>query len=107
MATDYETNAGEIEKDIPLPPVAFGVPCRYKFDEMEVGDSFMNEVLVVHPEGGEYDEEEFAKRSADALRRAQQALLSSAKDFAKREGNPNMKFATRQVEGGVRIWRTA
>lgn len=71
----------QIESGIPLRPQ--GSNKRYKFEDMEIGDSFFFEEL---PEV--------------------ESAQSSAKGYAKRH-NPEFKMTRRKVEGGYRLWRIA
>lgn len=70
----------KIEKDVPLPPRSSGDSKKSVLWRMSVGDS----VLVT-----------------DA---SQSVVAARAKSVANRSG---YKFATRKVEGGVRVWRVA
>jgi hypothetical protein len=70
-----------IEKQIPLPKRH--QPSKYPWKQMEVGDSFFV--------------------ATDTKRKAIQ-FGAMASDTGKRLG---CKFATRQVDGGIRIWRVA
>lgn len=70
-------NTIKLEPNIPIPRGTRGVENRFPFKEMNVGDSFFT-----------------ADRSA----------RQAAYDFAQNR-NFNMKFATRKVDGGLRIWR--
>lgn len=81
-----------IERGIPVPPPQVGGGCppgrtkRVPWRRMRVGDS----VLV---------------RAAKTRRqKMQMALATNARRVSDETG---AKFATRQVEGGVRVWRTA
>jgi hypothetical protein len=70
----------KIEKGVPLIPRPGGrTGSKYPLDEMEVGDSFL-------VEGGTVKN-----------------LSCTIRAHAKKVGG---KFATRTVEGGVRVWRT-
>lgn len=73
-----------IEKCIPIPPQGRspGPPSKYPWAQMEVGDSFF--VPGAPPKG-------VAKQ-----------LKSAASQQATRHGR---RYATRLVEGGVRVWR--
>lgn len=73
----------EIEKGVPLPEKKFGN--KYPFAQMEVGDSVL---IPFEVEGG-------AVRAQDLRAR----LSPSISRLAPR------KFATRRVEGGIRVWR--
>lgn len=76
----------ELEKGIPITEKSIGRHLKkYPFTEMEVGDSFF-----VSVDG-----------DALALRRKQLSLCGAALR------NKPMKFTTRVVDGGVRIWRIA
>lgn len=75
----------EIEKGIPIPPARQpGVKAKSPRHEMEVGDSY------------------FVKTSA---RDACVVEGNKARCWGRKNGGK--KFSTRQVEGGVRIWRVA
>ena len=79
--------AYKIEKDIPLCRSAAMVS-KYPFDEMEVGDSF----FVPH---------------AEAKNARMSALARNAGQYKKLPKHIPVQrhFATRTVEGGIRIWR--
>lgn len=69
-----------VEKGIPLPPKRHNVKFgvgKYPFATMKVGESFLTTDF---------------------------AVAYAASWYGKRTGR---KFATRAVEGGVRVWRTA
>jgi hypothetical protein len=66
----------EIEKGIEIPKERGNKINMYPFAEMEVGDSFLTEVTHV---------------------------TGSVANFHKQ--NPEKKFTTRKVEGGIRVWR--
>lgn len=70
----------KIEKGVPLPPKASARPRNAIYYRMEVGDS----VLVPN--------------------RVHDRVASTVSYVAKTTG---FKFATRKVEGGIRVWRTA
>lgn len=74
----------EIEKNIPLLPrkLPHGPAAKYPFALMDVGDSF------------------FVPATPKVSPAKVQTRLSTRKI-------PGAKFATRQVEGGVRVWRIA
>lgn len=73
-----------IDKNIPLPRHHLaGQRKKYPFDQMEIGDSL------------------FVQAAAGEVQSVQTSLLGAALR------HKPMKFATRQVPGGVRIWRTA
>lgn len=72
-----------IEKNIPAPTSHPGRPAKYPWHDMEVGDSFF---------------------LPNAGRTEQQRLSTRATAFARRRG---FKFATRRMDGGVRVWRLA
>ena len=70
----------EIEKNVPIIRNQRGVPSKYPWSSMEVGDSFF-------------------------VRGAKITTMSHARhDAGKRTG---FTFISRTVEGGVRVWRTA
>lgn len=71
----------QIDKDVELPST--GRSSVYPFSKMEVGDSF----LVATDD----------KRRAASLR-------ACASTYAKKN---SVKFTCKQVDGGVRVWRTA
>jgi hypothetical protein len=74
----------KIEKNVPLPDGHLGgVRKKYPFTEMAIGDSL------------------FMACSADRQQKTQNSLLGAALR------HKPMKFCTRKVRGGVRIWRTA
>lgn len=70
----------KIEKGIPVPETR-GVLAKYPFSSMEVGDSF----FVAASDTGDLSH-----------------VRSAASWNAKRH---EMKFCTRTVDGGVRVWR--
>ena len=71
----------EIEKDVPAPVrERAGRPKKYPFDQMQPGDSIFMPGAKIAPMGT------IGKQKAQ---------------------NPGQKFATRQEEGGMRIWRIA
>ena len=67
----------KIDKRVPLPLARLG---KYPWREMQVGDSFLVE------------------------REDQRAMGAKASTAGRRLGR---KFATRVVEGGIRVWRVA
>ena len=70
----------EIEKNVPLPrPRQSGAP-KYPWESMDVGDSFYVAGATVT------------------------LLSASAASWSRRHGRER-KFATRTVNGGVRVWR--
>jgi hypothetical protein len=73
----------EIDKGIPMP--AKGWVKKYPFKDMHMGDSF-------------FVEENEQNGNSNAIQRR---LSVAAQGY-----KPN-KFSVRQVEGGVRVWRTA
>lgn len=81
----------KIDKGVPMPTAATaGRVKQYPFAEMDVGDSFF-----VATQGGDIRKTQVRiAGNASAARRANKACAGR-------------KFATRQVEGGVRVWRTA
>ena len=81
----------EIENNVEMPKKCAnnGSAAKYPFREMEVGDSFF-----------------VPAESAESAHRVQINISSSSVQMSKREG-AGKKFATRKVEGGVRVWRTA
>jgi hypothetical protein len=78
MVTEFK-----IEKNIPLSPSGSGRATLYPFAALDVGDSFL---------------------VPNADRRTQQKLSTCGQYHARRRG---LKFATRSVDGGVRVWRVA
>ena len=66
-----------IEKNIPIPNYRAGLPWR----EMEIGDSFL---IRCHP-----GEELKYRRRVSAVQQT----------------NKHMRFAMRNVDGGLRVWR--
>ena len=74
-----------IEKGIPLDPVRRPARSPYPFAEMEVGDSFLVEGV------------------SNTLRCR---LNSAAAYWRKNVGNTDWRFATREADGGVRVFRT-
>ncbi|WP_439572611.1 hypothetical protein [Phreatobacter sp.] len=81
-----------IDTNIPLPDLNDGKRV-YPFPGMAVGDSF----FVAVPQT---PSETFARRR----KRRQQALAERARNVGLKL---KRRFSTRQVEGGVRVWRTA
>lgn len=69
----------KVEKDVPVPTARWR-NSKYPWADMKVNDSF------------------FVKDGRVGN------LLTSAKHWAKREGN-GAKFMTRSIDGGVRVWR--
>lgn len=76
----------KIEKNIPIPPVQSSKGEGYPFRAMEIGDSFM------------------VPLKDKTARELQQRMARKANYVSARY---TMKFTTRVVEGGVRVWRTA
>ena len=74
----------DVENGIEVPAKMTGNPLKYPWDKMDIGDSF-------HVEHG-----------ADHPTNTQRRLSAAADGYGYRH---NMKFITRQVEGGVRVWR--
>jgi len=80
LRKEVRKEAIEIEKNVPMPSLQRATGLLSAMMQMEVGDSV------------------FVKDKTTAT-------LSSCLTYAKRKtGN---KFASRTVEGGVRVWRTA
>lgn len=75
-----------IEKGVPVP-----VKCKTKYPllEMEVGDSFF---VAIKDTKQAYNEQAFV--CADARRLRDRV-------------NPSLRYTTRKVEGGIRVWRIA
>jgi hypothetical protein len=71
----------KIEDNVPLPLTFGGTASKYPFDKLQVGQRF------VVTDG----------KSIDSVR-------TSAYQAGRRLG---MKFATRTVDGGLRVWRVA
>lgn len=71
----------KIEKDMPAPPAAKGAPAKYPFSTMEVGDSVFFEGATIP-----------CRQYVAAM------TLGRYKGW---------KFSGRNVQGGIRIWRTA
>lgn len=80
----------KIEKGVPLVPrrATDGRGPRYPWADLTVGDSFLSPT----PEGC-------------SLQRLQRRISNLCAYQART--NPGRKFVTRQVEGGVRVWRVA
>lgn len=74
-----------IEKGIPPPEDKPKTRNKYPFKEMEIGDSF------------------FVQTSDDEDERTVRNKIGTAARGAK--WRTGMKFVTRAVEGGVRVWR--
>jgi hypothetical protein len=75
-------NVYEIEKGIPVPePVQRGPWPKYPLRIMQIGDSF------------------FVKSSNEKLLAS---VINSAREFGSRN---KKKFATRLMDGGIRVWR--
>ena len=73
----------EVESGIPVPPDARGLTNKYPWNDMKVGDSFF---VPDRPDG---------RRSA----------LSSSVNYQHKKSGNTVKYATRKVTGGVRVWR--
>jgi hypothetical protein len=75
----------KVEKGIPLPPRnnARDGNGKYPFARMEVGDSF------------------FIEADEQTAQRIQNRACNAYRYYRPKE------FATRRIEGGIRIWRTA
>ena len=77
----------EIEKNVPIPkPQVVGRPSKYPFEKMDVGDSFFVE---------NQKHESVYKLSV---------TISQATRRSRLKGK---RFTVRQLDGGVRVWRTA
>lgn len=76
----------QIEKNIPVPPVQLSKGEGYPFKMLEVGDSFLVPLRDKTP------------------RDLQKYMAGKANYHSLRQA---MKFTTRIVEGGVRVWRIA
>ena len=68
----------EIEKGIPLPKGTHGRQCPYPLDKLNVGESFL-----ITADSREY-------------------VSAKCSRYGRQHGK---KFATKQVDGGVRVWR--
>lgn len=75
----------QIENGIPLPPKR-RLTAQYPFAKLAVGDSFLLACTTV-------------ERTRLAIR-----LRTAAEFYRKR--TPGWNFTSRQVDGGVRLWRT-
>ncbi len=72
----------EVEKGVPMPkPVRAGRQTKYPWKELAVGDSFFVPADAVKPQS------------------ARGAVRTANRIYADR------RFATRTVEGGIRVWR--
>ncbi len=79
--------AFEIEKGIPLPGrCSIRNPADYPFGDMEVGDSF------------------FVPFPLEEMKRGRSRL--SVASSARKKAYPSENYATREVDGGYRAWRT-
>lgn len=79
-----------IDKGVPVPPIAHPTRCLYPFEAMQPGDSFFVQT----------------KDAAQRIRK-RQAVASAAAKFRKQSGANALRFTTRQVRNGVRCWRIA
>lgn len=80
-----------IDKNVPFPSARDERrPMKYPFDQLEVGDSF---VIPIHFTG---DKKIDKNRS-----------VSVSVSILKAKKQLGFKFASRTVEGGKRVWRTA
>lgn len=83
----------KIEANIPIPPrgplVSKGRPALYPFADMQIGDSFMVPIKASDPQ----------KQKRLAMR-----VTNAAYANARLHGK---KYATRVMDGGVRVWRVA
>jgi len=88
--TKHITTPVTIEKDIPLPPPYNERGPHYPWDKMEVGDSF---IFQCNPE----DKQKISV-----------TLSTDARSYTYRNQKQmrGRTFTTRQVDCGVRIWRT-
>lgn len=77
-----------VEKGIDMPPRCGGRRPVYPWEDMAVGDSFLIE-CEVNP----------GTRGAKAV--------DAGRQWAIRQGRPDITFASRSVPGGVRVWRVA
>ena len=73
----------DIEKGIPLPDKN----TQYPFNAMEVGDSFL------------------VKCAVNEMPRVKNSLFSAIRKFSIKHKSKS-KFASRRVDGGIRVWRT-
>ncbi len=74
----------KVEKNVPLKKGQSGQPQLYPFDSMEIGDSF---------EVGEH------------TRSKANSIYGSIYHYIGKKANKKKKFALRNVEGKLRIWR--
>ena len=79
----------QIERNVPLPAKGSANAARtiYPFKQMEVEDSFFVEL-----------------KEGDNLPALQRRLVAAVTSYRRRNGEG--KFVVRQVEDGVRVWRT-
>jgi hypothetical protein len=75
----------EIENDIPIPPKAGGRKALYPLVDMEIGQSFF---VPCKP----------GKTAAQTRNN----MVGSIYSYTKKTG---ARFATRVVDGGIRVWR--
>jgi len=73
--------------EIPAPKRGRGRPPKYPWAEMEIGDSFFVEA-----------------QEGRSIENQQRSLSASGRSYGVRK-HVGMKFRTRTVEGGVRVWR--
>lgn len=78
-----------IEHGIPLEPINRQTGRKYPFPQMRRGDSFF-----------------IPCRTVEEQRQARRLVQSAARIFVRREAQ-GARFASRQIENGVRCWRTA
>ena len=71
----------KIEKNVPMPSVNAGGFRKYPLGDMEVGDSLLD---------------------VDATDTTSSKLRNAAKIYGRRNG---MRFTSRKVDEGVRVWR--
>lgn len=91
------SNVGEIESGVPIPSVSRR---KYRFDEMEPGDSF--EVFTTTAQREKYGSE-------GALKRLRSSLSSSATAYCKRvqgsKNRPDVKMVIRKTgDHSLRCW---
>lgn len=85
----------KIEKKVEMPAITRNVGSKYPFADMEVGDSFLVPL--------EYDEDGSPVEDTATLRKRMNGACSNA---VRRYKDEDRKFTARNVEGGVRVWRT-
>ena len=81
------TSEFKIEKNIERPKWSHGRSRKYPFSQMQVGDSFFVPV----------DDDNGKQKIGASVRNAALAAV--------KRGASKGRFSSRQVEGGVRVWR--